>query len=300
MKNTILLLALLFVTVFMEAQTIPNSDFESWEQGLNFEEPAPWNTPNPITTWLSVLTVEKSEDAFSGSYSARLETRELEVGNTKYQVPGLLTYADFTFNALAGTYTFSGGVYKQEKVYKLRGKYKYQSVENDSASVLIYCFRHPEGEEFDTIGVGLTFLHDAADWSEFSVDMYYLNDRTPDTFNVLLMSTGTFEIGYMPPGSVLYVDNVTIDTIYNAIGTSEQLNAKHYPNPTSDKLVIELEDNKQDRVLKIFDINGRMSKELDFDGKKVIVDVRSLPAGIYTYQVRSGKEIPITGSFIKQ
>ena len=81
---------------------------------------------------------------------------------------------------------------------------------------------------------------------------------------------------------------------------SEQLNAKHYPNPTSDKLVIELEDNEQDRVLKIFDINGRIVKEMRFDGKKVIVDVRSFSNGTYTYQIRTKKDIPITGSFIKQ
>lgn len=300
MKKTVFILGLIFSTIFIQAQTIPNSSFESWESGTNFEDPTPWNTPNSITAWLNAVTVTKSDDAFDGDFSARLETREITIGATKYQVPGLVTYADFDINVLEGTFSFSGGVYKQEKVYKLRGKYKYKSVDNDSASVLIYCFRHPDGEDFDTIGAGLTFLHDADDWTEFSVDMYYLNDQTPDTFNVLLMSSGTFQMGYMPPGSVLYVDNITIDTIYNAIGTNQQFNAKHFPNPTSDKLTIELENEQRDRMVKIFDINGRMVKQLPFEGRKTTIDVSALPGGTYTYQISNNKNIPITGSFIKQ
>lgn len=302
MKKSIFLLSILFLSLASFAQTIPNSDFESWESNTlpPYEQPDPWNTPNPYTSILGQVSVSKSNDAFSGSYSAQLKTIEIEYASNKIYAPGLLTYADFKIDFISLDYTFGGGVFLQQKVSKLKGKYKYQGAEGDSASVLIYCYRHPEGQGIDTIGVGLTFLHDAEAWTDFSVDMQFFNSRTPDTFNVLIMSTGTFEVGYMPPGSVLYVDDITIDTTLSAIPTNQSQQAKHYPNPTSNKLVIELEKDGNERTLSIIDINGRLVKEIIFDGNTVIADVSFLSEGIYTYRISDNKNIPVTGAFIKQ
>lgn len=302
MKNTFALLLILFIYTASVAQSIPNGSFEDWKTVPfpSYEDPTQWNTPNKYTALALSICVKKSDDAVDGNYSARLETVEINIGENTFQAPGLVTYADFEIDFITQNYTFGGGIFLQKKVSKLKGKYKYQSAENDSASVLIYCFSHPEGEKIDTIGAGLAYLHDATEWTDFSVNMQYFNNHTPDTFNVLIMSSGTFEIGYMPPGSVLYIDNLTIDTLVNSIGTNNARVAKHFPNPVNDKLIIELEENEQDRNLKVFDINGQLVKEIRFSGSSITFDVSSFQAGIYTYHINDTKALPYKGTFIKQ
>jgi len=301
MKNVLLFIAIVSAIVQGYSQIIPNNSFEQWKTNSfpQYEEPLPWNTTNPYTSLVGQPNVTKSEDAFDGSYSARLETVEIQVSTYTFYAPGVLTFADFNINFATQQYSFGGGLPLQTKVSRLDGKFKYQSVENDSASVLIYCYRHPEGEAIDTIGVGLAYLHDAENWTDFSVYMQYFNDHTPDSFNVLLLSSGTFQLGYMPPGSVLYVDDISVDTTFSAVKLNPSQQAKIYPNPTSGKLYIEISNNINEGMLSIYDMIGNIAKEVDFSGSSVITDVGNLPNGVYTYKITDQSKIPITGTFVK-
>lgn len=299
MKKINLLFTLLIVNILTFGQTLPNNSFETWEANPfpSYEEPPPWNTANPFTALAGAVSVTKSEDANSGEFSARLETIEINIGQT-FQAPGLLTLADFNINLGTLEFSFNGGIFLQEKVSKLMGKYKFTAAENDSATVLIYCFSHPEGEDIDTIGIGTSYLHDAVEWTDFSVDMFYLSPATPDTFNVLIMSTGSFEIGNMPPGSVMLVDDITIET---AVGTDENMvveKANIYPIPANDYLTFELNESN-DYTLNIFDINGRLLKEARFEGNTTSTNISNLSKGTYTYQILDKKGLRYAGSFIK-
>jgi hypothetical protein len=303
MKKVTLLVFMLSILSYSFSQiVIPNNSFETWESNPFpvYEEPTPWGTPNPYTSLAGAVTVTKSDDAVSGNYSARLETIEIQLGSSTLQAPGLVTYADFNVNIATGDYSFSGGLFMQKRISSLSGKFKYQSAENDSASVLIYCYKHPEGENIDTIGVGLAFLHDAETWTDFTVNMNYFNTQIPDTFNVLIMSTGTFELGYMPPGSVLYVDDITVDTAANAIESNQSLQAKLYPNPTSGLLIIEVDDVVKDGNLKIFDLSGHLVSERVVNGQTIKTDVTRFANGPYTFTLTGLNKRPITGTFIKQ
>jgi len=299
MKKTILLFTLLILTILTFGQTLPNNSFETWESNPfpSYEEPPPWNTANPFTALAGAVSVTKSEDAFSGEFAAQLETIEINVGQT-FQAPGLLTFADFNIDLVSLDFSFNGGLFLQDRVTKLMGKYKYTPAENDSASVLIYCFSHPEGEELDTIGLGVTYLHDAEEWTDFSVDMFYLSPSTPDTFNVLIMSTGTFEIGNMPPGSIMLVDDITIET---TVSTPENIAVKQatiYPVPANDRLTFEL-DESNEYTLSIFDINGRLMEEIKFDGNYKVANTSNLSKGNYTYRILDNKGLRYAGSFVK-
>lgn len=301
MKKISLLIISQFILMVAFAQLIPNNSFETWDSNPfpMYEEPTPWATPNPYTSFAGAVTVTKSEDAVSGNYSARLETIEIQLGSNTFQAPGLVTFADFNVNLATGDYTFGGGLFLQKRISKLSGKFKYQSAENDSATVLIYCFRHPEGQTLDTIGIGLTFLHDAESWSDFSVNMQYFNDEIPDTFNVLIMSTATFQLGYMPPGSVLLIDDLVADTAINAVPELPALQARLFPNPASDQLNIALNEKVRFGKLTIYDINGKMIRQENFEGTTVVTDVHDLANGIYTYQVTGREKLPVSGTFVK-
>ena len=300
MKKTILLFSLLIVAFLTFGQTLPNNSFETWESNPfpSYEEPVPWNTANPFTALAGAVSVTKSEDAFSGEFSARLETIEINIGQT-FQAPGLLTLADFNIDLISQEFSFSGGLFLQDKVTKLMGKYKYTGAENDSASVIIYCFKRHEGEEMDTIGYGVSFLHDASEWNDFSVDMTYISPATPDTFNVLILSTGSFELGNMPPGSVLLVDDIIIETLINSTENITIEPANVYPIPAQEKLTIELKESNN-YTLKIFDIHGRMIKEVAFSGSSTSTNISNLSEGAYTYRILNKLGLRYAGSFVKQ
>ncbi len=301
MKKITFLVILLSLTLTNISQTLPNYSFEEWTSNPfpPFEEPDSWNTPNPLTSLAQVVVVEKSNDAYSGNYSAKLTTRTIEVGNLIYTAPGLVTYAEFNVNPETLEYSFSGGLYMPERIGSLSGMYKYQGVDNDSAIAFIYTFRHPEGEETDTIGFGTTFLKDSDGWSPFTVNMVYFNNNQPDTFNVLLMSTSTFNIELMPVGSQLLVDSLTVKTSTGIF----DLNVKNivlnvFPNPATDRIVFETTKPEKERKLNIFNISGQLIKQVDFDQKRLQVNLNGLPAGNYSYRVFAGHQLYNSGKFI--
>ena len=292
MKNIFTLILFFSIVVFGKAQVLPNNDFESWEDFGTYEQAEFWDSPNGT----GIECVTKSEDAYSGSYAARLETIEILGG--LYYVPGLLTLADFSINMVELNFTLQGGLFLQENVAKLTGMYKYAGVDGDSASVVIYNFRHPEGEEMDTIGVGFTFLHDAEDWTPFEVMMINKNDHLPDTFNVVLISSGSEEVKV---GSVLLIDSLTIETNTGIIDLWNPISPLHvYPNPAIEIVNFEAGENASNRELVIYDLNGRIVSQTAFNNKTIQIDTKAFNPGLFSYQVtEKGKRI-YGGSFLKK
>lgn len=300
-KIYLLILSTLFVYA-TQAQELPNAGFETWTNFGTYEEPESWHTPNPFTSLIGAVTVSKSEDAAEGMYSAMLENILIEFGPLKYYVPGLVTYADFSVDFVTAEYSFSGGLYMPYSVQSISGKYKYTPAEGgDTATVLIYSFAHPEGEEIDTVGMGYGLLGTAEDWTEFTQPMYPLNANTPDTFNVLFMSTNSFDINAIPTGSVMLLDDLSIVTsvgIFDLTGRQTEMSV--FPNPATELITFEATETGTDRILRIFDVNGREVKNLEFNNLKIRVNVSALAEGHYSYVLQEGNELLNSGSFIKK
>ena len=295
MKNYFTLVFLLLCFSVINAQEIPNPDFETWEDMGTYEDPEFWNTPNPFTSLAGAITVSKSEDAYSGTYSARLETVDILGG--LYQAPGLLTYADFFVDFQTGEYSFGGGIPKSETVTHVHGKYKYSGVAGDSASIIAVSFRHPEGEDNDTTAIGFSFLPDASEWTEFTVNMVQLSEETPDTFNIMILSSGSFEL---VAGSVLYVDDLSISIITDIAERENEFSISTYPNPVIDRVTFEANKTANDRMLDIYDLTGRRISSQNFNSEKIIVDLSQFPAGMYTYRVSSENNLLKSGQLVKR
>ena len=292
MKNIFTLILFLSIVVFGKTQTLPNNDFESWEDMGTFEQAEFWDSPNAT----GIVCVTKSEDAYSGTYAARLETIEILSG--LFVVPGLITLADFSINLAELSFNLQGGLFLQENVSKLTGMYKYTGVNGDSASVVIYNFKHPEGEEIDSIGIGVTYLHDTEDWTPFEVFMVNRNDHVPDTFNVLIISSGDEDLKV---GSVLLVDSLTIETNTGIIDLWNPISPLHvYPNPAVEFVNFEAAENASERKLIIYDLNGRIVSQTDFNKKTIQVDTKTFNPGLFSYSVvENGRRI-YGGSFLKK
>jgi hypothetical protein len=295
MKKIFTLSSLMLIVFFAAAQTIPNPGFENWETVGTYENPVSWSTPNPFTSLAGVVTVTKSEDAHSGSYSAQLETMTVLGPNVS---PGLVTLGNFAVDFLTGAPTFSGGIEMPDMVKNFSGWYKYSGVDSDSAYIFMMSFRHPEGEEIDTVGVGMTYLKDAADWTSFSIDMYQISENPADSFNVIIMSSPSAALHV---GSMLQVDDLAIETVTGIINfTKQTTEVKVYPNPVSDFVKFEVENAEKNLEVSIFDNNGRCVEKLTFSGNSTEVNLSSYPAGMYTYQLTGENNLFGSGSFIKK
>ncbi len=294
MKKTALAMIGLFIASFAFSQSLPNHDFEVWDELIS--EPESWSTPNPITGLVLVKTVTKSDDAYSGSYSARLETTKINFLGSEFDVPGMLTLGEFELNLSDTSYGFSGGYYLQENVSRLNGMYKYTGVDGDSAFVFMYNYKMNDGV-MDTIGYGYKHLHDAAEWTSFSVDMQYISGAVPDTFNVVIISSGDQTPS---EGSVLLVDNLTIEINTAVDELAEQLKVEVYPNPTENSLYFRTKESSSSRKLSIFNTQGQKVKETRFMGTKKRIETYELPSGVYSYQIQDDQLLPVSGLFIKQ
>ncbi len=277
-------------------QELPNANFQEWETIGTYQNPEFWSTSNdPLLALGSIIPVTRSSDAYSGDYSAKLETKDIPLST--YMIPGLLTLAQISIDYANATYSISGGMALHENVSRLTGMYKYDGSEGDSASVIIYNYRLDEGN-MDTIGFGVGFLPDASTWTPFSVDMVNLNNHLPDTFNVIIISSSGFEV---TSGSVLLVDSLAIETNTGIINFSaEQIIVNVYPNPATELVTFKTSGLEKERIISIYDMAGNLIGTSNFSESYIEIPVDKLSSGLYTYRVTRHNVLLNRGSFIKK
>ncbi|MDF1547390.1 MAG: T9SS type A sorting domain-containing protein [Bacteroidales bacterium] len=96
-------------------------------------------------------------------------------------------------------------------------------------------------------------------------------------------------------------------TVGNTTGlennNNTNLKLNPFPNPTNGPLkIIISEKNKNfgDKTLTIYNLNGaKLSQEKIKEENNIQLNVEGLPKGQYFYQISSGKEIIVSGKFIK-
>jgi hypothetical protein len=85
--------------------------------------------------------------------------------------------------------------------------------------------------------------------------------------------------------------------------TQEIINIKIFPNPTTDILTIQIDNNKEDIYYNIFDINGKIIIDNNLGKNKKIlqnINISSLANATYFIQILSDDEIIKTEKIIKQ
>ena len=112
-----------FVFIFQsQGQTpIPNGDFENWVSYNGYQNPQYWDSPNQsisLALPFGTQVVTKSTDHESGSYSARLESKQLTFPSII--VPGVITLGTLTIDIFNQTYSISGGTPINDKPTHLK------------------------------------------------------------------------------------------------------------------------------------------------------------------------------------
>jgi len=212
MKNLIvffLIASLPCFTAFTYSQEqVPNGGLEIWTNN----KPQSWNTSNDLTNlpFVGYLSVNRSNDAYEGEYAARITTGTL-IGNL---VPGFLTIGVLNVNIENPEQSgITGGHPFNSRPLLMRGHYKYSTPGEDIGlgALLLSKFNSETGKR-DTIAAGGWFFPPQDEYVEFSMPILYLENETPDTLNVLFISSNFENITH---GSELFVD--ALEFVYGEV-----------------------------------------------------------------------------------
>lgn len=243
----------------VHAQTvIPNGDFELWDVHSSYSEPTYWDSPDSILMTIPIFgqnVVFKSTDHYQGLYSAKLVTKHIGLPGAAFDCPGFITLGKLHADILNQTYSVTGGVPINDQPTHLMGYYKYQPVGGDSCAIGIILYKTTGGVR-DTIAGGYFSAKTLVnDWTHFSAWIYYDKVTTPDTMNIVAVSSAQTN---MNANTTLYVDDFYLDY---TVGFNEQDPAAGisvYQDKETNRLIVFCDFPKEQQVVsRLYDMTGR-------------------------------------------
>jgi len=270
----------------VQAQQIPNNDFENWTGG----KPVSWDCVNLNLGITSIITVtEVTTGAQNGAKAAKLESKAnpLQAGSV---IPGFITLGEFNVS----TQEIEGGAPYTHRPTKLKGYYKYTpGGVNDKAFFGIGLSKW-RGTYRDTIGQGVTLIPTATNtWTLFEVPITWTTSENPDSMNIIIsasdLSTFTSVVG-----STLYVDNLSFDftpvDVVSYDNSSKSL--RNYPNPFTKTTQIEFYANKTKAYeFKVVNLIGVEVYNMHIEAQKGLnifsFNAEDLSAGVYLYTINN-------------
>lgn len=278
--------ALLLSFATMGQTPIPNNDFETWIDYGAYDDPQYWDTPNMELSsipFFGTTVVNKSADHQSGSFSAKLETKNITfVGN----IPGVVTLGQLIIDISAMSYGIVGGVPISDMPTHLKGFYRYYPVGGDTCAIGIGLLKWM-GTQRDTIGFGVFSARDTVpDWAPFSAWIDYDTLLQPDTMNILAISSA---LETPTEGTVLYIDNFYLDYTVSVDETDPAAGIDIYNDKTTHRLLVFTDfPTPQPVAVSLYDMTGRklfMENQGSVKQGRVVIPYNSYPAGIYILEI---------------
>lgn len=270
----------LFLSVASMAQ-IPNSNFENWSTISGYQSPNSWDNLNKITFSQSIFTCYKGTPGQSGNSYLAVISRSV-IG--KGIVPGRVVSGKID----TATYKPISGFPFSQRPQNLNYYLQYMPFDpSDTSSVKVILTKwNFMLQQRDTIAKGVNNYNAMAHaWFLGSVYLNYQSGDAPDSALIIISSSGM----NAKNGSYIYVDNMSFSG--NVIGI-EELDLKNqikiYPNPIAEYFTIEL-TAKSNYIGKVKDLKGTTIKQLDISNKSNLIDVTSIPEGIYIIQIQTEK-----------
>lgn len=254
MKKLLLIITLMSAAFWSQAQAIPNSGFETWENvGGWYLDPEGWETNNS-----HIMTpVLPDTNSYSGNYSLTIS----------HKYSGITGYAKsrFPFNAHAAA---------------IKAYVKCEMSETDTVSVLvdIYSNRQITGNGKWT---------SAASISEWTLISIPLTQKSSDGDSLEIQIFG----GDSSQTSIS-LDEFSYDII-SGIGAHGSPVWTLYPNPFNEKLNYELPwlDDNQLILFEITDIYGRTVARVDKYSNHGELRLPDIPSGAYIVKITTNKEV---------
>lgn len=260
----------------------PNADLEQWTALPGYDEPVGWQTLNAFVGLLAPATVSKVTDAAQGAYAARLETKQF----ITFLIPGLMYLGSFDLsegvNGAKYGIPFAGG-----NPVSFRGSYKYLPVSGDSAAISAQLWgRNPITGARDTIAEAqYAVTQTSTSYLTFDLPFQYSSNIVPDSVSVVLVSSaGAGDGGLGQIGSALYIDNLSFS--YNS-GIEQPLlhQPPHKVYIAQQRLIAETNAYSVPYNLDLYDLQGKLIRQWQFDEARIEADIADLPAGVYAYRL---------------
>lgn len=277
--------------IHLQGQTpVPNGDFETWITYTGYQNPQFWDTPNQaiaLALPFGTTVVTKSTDHESGSFSARLESKQLTLPSLV--VPGVVTLGTLTINIFTQTFSITGGVPITDKPTHLKGFYKFQPKGGDSCAIGIGFTKWNNGTR-DSVGIGAFSTHDTVnDWTPFYAWIDYVLPEQPDTFDILAISSA---VSSPTAGTVLYIDNLSLDytTGINREDPSARLDI--YQDREGHRILVYFDFEKPETTeIQLFNMTGQMVMDIPAEtvlkGRR-IMNYEGFTTGIYVLEILHG------------
>lgn len=251
---------------------IDNYSFENWTTPV-MNEAEDWYSTNAFTPLLGIPeNVSATNDAFEGSYAAKLATSDLD-GDV---FEGILSLGSEDFGAmypLDATPTNFSGAYKAN-INGSEGAYIFLSFfENETVVAQSYIEINETEESYVTFDEELNLTN------------------TIDSIQ-LFCGSG------MGIGNVLYLDDLALTGGNVGVAENPFSIVTVFPNPVCNEVYFDFNTNVSG--LKIINAHGTTMSRHMVQGNTSIVDVRSLPSGTYFYEASTEEGFLSRGSFIKR
>jgi|GEM_PF-1420057 len=280
-KFTILSLAIgILFSVSTFAQSIPNGDFEEWEDGLyGYEMPVNWFS---IGSLIGSQDITKVTPGQSGDFAARIKP------------------VDFPGFGITAPILMSTPFHVTQKYGQFTGYIEGTSVGVDTLFILAMM---QSGN--DIIGVGGGFAYGVVDpFTKFEIDILYEGTAVPDSCMI------SFILGHSDLtaniGSEYKIDNLSLSGLaaIDDIESSFSMIGNPYPNPSTSVVNMPFElKEPSDLTLNVYDMQGRLiysqaDKSFDSGSNEISIDVSNYGSGNYFLTLSTGLNSIETKSFI--
>ncbi|MCC7301056.1 MAG: T9SS type A sorting domain-containing protein [Bacteroidia bacterium] len=311
MKRILLTSTLLLSAFLLSAQSM-NGGFETWGASAQEpEQPTGWITanlfasplltiPNPNPNPTSAFKAG-APDNYMGTWSLRLKTVVLVLNPDSTTIPdtlGACISGSFTMIpsfAMKDRIPFTG----RPAILNFAAKYAPNGV--DTASVYVQMTKW-NGASRDIIMEVWVPINPSTSYNNYSIPLSssYQLSTLPDSISIGITASS----GYYPRvNSELHIDNISFSGWVGIDENDDTAPVTVYPNPVTESLTVDASALGTDLLaLEIYDVNGKLVMNTSLRNiSSLTLDVRMLPAGTYSYTVRSTLGIGMgNGKFIKE
>lgn len=273
--------AVCLISLGLNAQTIPNGDFESWTSG----SPDSWDCTNEDLSGLGGSNVsEVTTDVAGGSSAILLESVDM----TMFVAAGIISngqYASAVPFPPPGTPEIIKGTDFTGTPDSLYFYYKYESVNNDTGVVKL------ELSNSNGIVGSCEFIEKStvSTWTKKAIEINYANSETPDTLLILAMSS--YSTTGAQIGSKLYLDEISFDGSGGTVSVNENISGSINVFPTPAKDVLNINSNQNISAINIYSITGQNCLSVNPSNTNAKINVSGLVSGIYLITIESGTNI---------
>ncbi|MDD2412209.1 MAG: T9SS type A sorting domain-containing protein [Bacteroidales bacterium] len=280
-KTTLLFLSVVFVLfanlAFGQTQP-PNGNFETW---INPNKAEHWNSSVDFIT--DIHFMNQSATSHDGTNAAKIITQDF----SGLSVPGIATYGVINVDFANFTAQIDGGRAFTEKPVKFTGWYQYSPQGGDSLIVLSFLTKfNSVAATRDTVAVAaFVTTQTVSSYTQFVEEFQYLSpDLTPDTMNILILSSGLAATG----GTFALIDDLKFDYTPVSVKNNDKIDYYLYPNPSNGVFNISLAI-KELTTFTVYSQMGQKVMETSTSELYNVLDLSNLSKGIYLLEINNGK-----------